>query len=283
MSHPFNITPHNSQRYVYNDHSWPIYKDSYQSLCSKRILKKSFELVESMLARYSRVVMVRIDLKPRSFNADNKLIKQFLHGLQIALTQQYQSNVGYLCAREQNSSDKEHYHLALFISGHKLQHPEALQKKISERWQRETQGSCYLVRHPYYTLRRGDKDSIDPAIYRLTYLAKSSSKQLNPRATSYLCSGIMPEKQRRASIDLPYLLLVDKQMRQVRLIKAAEAQAIGVKPKVYTYKDTAVVMDSNNSPIHVANIHRVPINKQRLQLPYLITLGKRVFHSVEYD
>lgn len=81
MSHPFNITPHNSQRYVYNDHSWPIYKDSYQSLCSKRILKKSFELVESMLARYSRVVMVRIDLKPRSFNADNKLIKQFLHGL----------------------------------------------------------------------------------------------------------------------------------------------------------------------------------------------------------
>ncbi len=252
MGNAFEIRDNNSQLYIYNEHSWQIYKDSYQTRCSKRMLKKSFELIESMIARYSRVVMVRIDLKPNSYNADNTQIKQFLQRLKIALTEQYQSTVGYLCAREQNTSSKEHYHLAVFISGHKLQHPAALQRKISERWQRETQGSYFLVEHPYYTLRRGDKDSINPAIYRLTYLAKSKTKQLNPQATSYLCSGIMPEKQRRASLELPYLLLVDEQQRQAHI---NEAKAISVKSRTYTYKDKVVITHSDATTDPPASCH----------------------------
>lgn len=281
MGNAFDITENNSQLYIYNEHSWQIYKDSYQSRCSKRILKKSFELIESMLARYSRVVMVRIDLKPSNYNADNTQIKRFLHSLRIALTEQYQSTVGYLCAREQNTSSKEHYHLAVFISGHKLQHPAALQRKISERWQRETQGSHFLVEHPYYTLRRGDKESIHPAIYRLSYLAKSETKQLNPQATSYLCSGIMPEKQRRASIELPYLLLVDEQQRQARI---TEAKTISVKPNIYTYKDK-VVLPHKNAPIKSSTC-RWPIAEHEqpsLSSQYQLSLQRRMFHSVVYD
>jgi hypothetical protein len=226
MNKQFFITPDNSQSHLYNEHSWLIYNDSYATPSSKFMLKKTFELVESMLARYSKVMMCRIDLHPSQFNPDNTMIESFLNRLRIALSEQYSCTVGYFCAREQTISKKEHYHLALLLSGHKVNYPDSILKQVGQRWEDETQGTRSFVDNSFYKLERGDKASIEPAIYRLSYFAKSRTKELNPPATSYLCAGILPKEQRYANVEFSYLLLVDAERAYQKSLGVEDVEAV---------------------------------------------------------
>jgi len=117
-------------------------------------------------------------------------MSSFLRKLITKLEKQYKCKVGYLCAREQHKSDKQHYHLALLLSGHKIQYSDKLLKQIKTEWELHSQGTAYLVDSPYYMMHRGDKASIDPVVYRLSYLTKNVTKERNKPAHSYLCNEI---------------------------------------------------------------------------------------------
>jgi hypothetical protein len=150
--------------------------------------------------------MVRIDLHPRSYSPNNTSISSFLKQQINILEKQYASKVSYFCARERNTSDKEHYHLALFFSGHKIRHTNKVLPQIKQAWEKHSSGTANLIKSPYYMMYRGDKSSIDPVIYRLSYLTKNHTKELNKTARSYLNTRVQQHAKQNHQHDN---LLVD--------------------------------------------------------------------------
>lgn len=185
----FKITDYNSINFGYKKHCYQIYKPK-QDGHNTRGLKRIFNLVEVMNSYYARVAVVRIDLHPNDFNIDNKMMSQFLKSYTSKLETQYKCKVGYFCAREQNTSDKEHYHLALMLSGHKINYPDKLLNQLKLAWEAHSKGVAKMVDNPFYMMFRGDKASIDPVIYRLSYLTKKYTKERNKPAHDYLCNNI---------------------------------------------------------------------------------------------
>ncbi len=210
----FNITKFNSIHYAYKKHSYQIYKPK-QGDHNKRILEKIFTVTESMLSHYSRVFVVRVDLHVDKFTADNKLLSKFLGPYNKKLKCQCKCRVGHIVVREQNTSNKQHYHLALFLHGEKINHPSKLLRKLSVAWKEYCNGSIALVENSYYMMHRGDKSSIDPVIYRLSYLAKTFSKEKNTGARDYLCSQIQYKDACYKEVDND-ILLVNPQITLLR-------------------------------------------------------------------
>jgi hypothetical protein len=203
----FKITKQNSFLFAYLNHSYNVYKPKKGDL-NKVALDRLFRLCQTMLYYYSRVFIVRIDLHPVDFSADNKVMSIFLNKFISKLEKQYQCKVGYFCAREQNKSDKQHYHLALLLSGHKAMLPHNILTQLKTDWIQHCQGSVYFVDKPYYVIYRGDKASINPAIYRLSYLIKNHTKEHNKPANSYLCNEVKLRKSQKGD-ECNELLLVD--------------------------------------------------------------------------
>lgn len=216
----FKITDNNSFLFAYRNHFYSVYqpKNGTQNTVA---LKRVFRLFEIMLSYYSRVFIVRIDLHPQAFSVDNKVMSLFLKMFIAKLEKQYQCKVGYFCAREQNKSDKQHYHLALLLSGHKAMLPHNILIQLQAEWAQHCQGSAYFVDKPYYMIHRGDKASINPAAYRVSYLTKNHTKEHNKPANSYLCNEIKL-KAKFKGLSLGERVLVDPMITNHKYSSAAK-------------------------------------------------------------
>jgi len=69
------------------------------------------------------------------------------------------------------------------VDGHKVRHPIEILPKIKEIWEQHLDGSEYTPKRCYYKLGRNDYDSIQAAIWRISYLAKARGKGYNPEQT----------------------------------------------------------------------------------------------------
>lgn len=179
----FKITKKNSIFFPYKQHAWQVYSKEGCKPISKYLIK-SFKCVEAMLMLYSKVFMVRFDLSPRQFNQNNEHIHNYLNLLIKELSESYKCQCSYICAREQKTSSKEHYHIVIFLSGHKIQYPDSLFKHIKQGWRCFDKGTIHWPKKSYYMLKRGQKHTIEKAIYRLSYLTKTGSKELTPKGVS---------------------------------------------------------------------------------------------------
>lgn len=179
----FLITPSNSELIPFKDHSYLVYKTD------KGLNKKAFDrlmtLIEIKLSYYSRAAVFRIDLSPPSFTPDNKIITSFLAKQVKTFEKKYNCLVSYYFTREQNTSDKQHYHLALFFSGHQVNSPHNISQEIQKNWIAHSQGSIHFVEKSFYMVERGNKLSLEQAIYRLSYLVKNRTKENNVQIKSY--------------------------------------------------------------------------------------------------
>jgi hypothetical protein len=184
----FLITENNSELFLFKDHSYPCYKTDKG--LNQRVLNQLTSLIEKSLSHYSKVSILRIDLHPNNFTQDNKVISTFITKQVKRLEQEYYCKVSYFFAREQNTSDKQHYHLALFFSGHKVNNAYKIEQTIKDEWLVHCGGTVHFVKKPLLTIERGNKKSIDPAIYRLSYLTKHYSKENNGTAQSYSYSRL---------------------------------------------------------------------------------------------
>jgi len=186
----FTITRHNSLPYCYKNHCYQIHKPKHGGHI-KGVLDRIFNSIEAMLSHYAKVFVVRIDLHPKGFSPDNSIMSQFLKSYIPKLERQYKCKVSYLCAREQGTeSPKQHYHLALMFSGHKINHPENLLKQLKSTWEDSNAGTAAYLSDSYYMMFRGVKSSIDSVIYRLSYLAKQDTKERNRPANHLLRNTI---------------------------------------------------------------------------------------------
>jgi len=179
----FLITQNNSEFYPFKDHSYPCYKSAKGF--NEKALNQLFTLTEKTLSHYSKAAIIRIDLHPSCFTENNKIISEFLTKQVNKFKKSYGCIVSYFYAREQSSSDKQHYHLALFFSGHKVNNAYKIEQQIKSSWEAHCSGTVHFVKKPIYLIERGNKQSIDPAIYRLSYLTKTHTKQNNGLAKSY--------------------------------------------------------------------------------------------------
>lgn len=202
----FKITDNNSFLFAYRNHFYSVYKPK-KGTQNTVALKRVFRLFEIMLSYYSRVLIVRIDLHPQAFSVDNKVMSLFLKMFIAKLEKKYQCKVGYFCAREQNKSDKQHYHLALLLSGHKAMLPHNILTQLQTDWIQHCQGSVYFVDKPYYMIHRGDKASINPAAYRISYLTKNHTKEHNKPANSYLCNEVKFRAKYKGDLNNEHLLV----------------------------------------------------------------------------
>lgn len=208
LKKPFCITKHNSMLFAYKYHAYDVYKPDHKCL-NKSIVNTIITDYEIMLSHYKRLLVARIDLHPNQYSEDNQSITQFLKQLQQLLQAQYQCKVIYHCAREQNTSEIEHYHLEVMLSAHKIKHSYRLQSLIKAMWEMHANGTVSFVENPYCITYRGDKASLKSAIYRSSYLAKEHTKELNGKAKGFLSNKLAPVKDFDPTTDL---MLVDPEI-----------------------------------------------------------------------
>jgi hypothetical protein len=79
----------------------------------------------------------------------------------------------------QETAKKQHYHYALIIDGHKVNFPYEVTNKVKELWL-QLDGSEYFPHNCYYNVKRDDYESIQDAIWRISYLAKARGKGYKP-------------------------------------------------------------------------------------------------------
>lgn len=142
----------------------------------KEILIKTIEQLDCSIKIHKRVLVLRVDLHLNIYTDDNKRISNFMNNLRGFLKRHYQiDKLGYVWVRELERAKTQHYHLALFLDGNKIQHPKKLNALIKEKWL--PFGHCPVVNNPFYYI---DKHNLtkqrQEAIYRISYLAKIRGK-----------------------------------------------------------------------------------------------------------
>ncbi|WP_434953174.1 YagK/YfjJ domain-containing protein [Shewanella sp. HL-SH4] len=224
----FCINKHNSRLFAYKDHAYHVYKPKLKSL-SKPLVNTIISDYEIMLSHYSRVFVARIELHPNAYSADNKVIGQFLKQLTTFLSSEYRSKIIYHCAREQDTAEQEHYHLALMISAHKVNHSDRILSLVKAMWEMHANGSVSFVDNPFCIVHRGNKASLKHAIYRSSYLAKEHTKELNGKAKGFLSNKLLAAKNFDPTNDLmlvdPYITLDRNRRKQaIEVTQAIESE-----------------------------------------------------------
>ena len=158
----------------------------------KEIIERFIGQLDIAFKCHKRLLVHRLDLHLNKQSSDNKVISRFINRLKQWLKRNYGlDKIGYIWVREQERSDKQHYHLALLLDGDKIRHPKRLNKRIKEMWL--PHGHVPVTQNPYYFIDKHNynetrKDVID----RVSYLAKVSTKrirgkQIKDYQTSRLC------------------------------------------------------------------------------------------------
>lgn len=144
--------------------------------CYVQILEACKGQLDAMLACHSRVFVYRFDLRLKEYTEDNKIMSDFVRALRKMLSREYSiKRVGFLWGREQESADRQHYHVALLLDGNKIRHSEKLQGHLIAQ-AKKFGLSVGLCEHPYYFIRRTDQATYAECFKRLSYIAKERGK-----------------------------------------------------------------------------------------------------------
>jgi hypothetical protein len=133
-------------------------------------------------------LVVRFDLSLDEYSGDNHTISVFLNRLKEKLfkLKKYRriKDIGHEWVREQEESKQQHYHVALFLDGNKIQHPSALLQLIKAKWYKHGRLWIPKKKHVdddgcFYFIDKKKKDFTEQrgkVIYRLSYLGKTRGK-----------------------------------------------------------------------------------------------------------
>ena len=152
------------------------------------IIEKEVEQLDICLDKFGRILVVRFDLSCDEYSGDNHTISVFLNRLKEKLfkLKKYRrmKDIGHVWVREVETVKTQHYHVALFMDGNKIQHPSALLQLIKDRWYKY--GRLWIPKKEhvdddgcFYFIDKKKKDWEEQrrkAIYRLSYLGKTRGK-----------------------------------------------------------------------------------------------------------
>ena len=167
-----------------NEQTWLV--DSRKSGLLVLPLNKMINQIDLMLALHSKVHLIRFDLRLYQYTETNIIITKFNRIFHRWITRKYgikKNQIGFIWCREIETAKQQHYHYVLMLNGHKVRHPKHILEKAKGIWNNQLNGSEFTPKNCYYNLKRGDHDSIQPAIYRISYLAKVRGKGYKPAQT----------------------------------------------------------------------------------------------------
>lgn len=147
-------------------------------------IKSMINQVDAMLSHHSKIHLIRFDLRMYQYTDNNEIITIFNRRLFKWLKRKYNvKRIGFIWCRELETAKQQHYHYALILDGHKVRHPIEILTKIKEIWEKHLDGSEFTPKNCYYNLLRDDYESIQKAVWRISYLAKARGKGYKPNQT----------------------------------------------------------------------------------------------------
>jgi len=159
---------------TFRGENWHV--DTRKSGIYPDMLRKMLNQLFIMLDHHSKVIVIRIDLHQPTNTDTNKRMTQFMRRLKKWLLSKYGlKRVGYIWAREQSKGKRQHYHWVLILDGHKINYPHNVVGKMADIWCRMGGGN-YKPCNCFYNIKRGVREQLEKAIYRISYLAKVRSK-----------------------------------------------------------------------------------------------------------
>jgi len=149
----------------------------------KEIIARFIDQFDIAFKVHKRLLVHRVDLHLNKFSSDNKVISRFMNRLKQWLKRNYGlEKIGYIWVREQEKSDKQHYHLALLLDGDKIRHPKRLNEQIREMWL--PLGHVPVTLNPYYNINKHNHNETRAEIIeRVSYLAKVRGKRIRDKQT----------------------------------------------------------------------------------------------------
>ncbi|WP_318518832.1 YagK/YfjJ domain-containing protein [Photobacterium leiognathi] len=140
--------------------------------------------VNSMIDKYSRVKTILFNIHVKKYSKNNAVISKFMRSYINRLERKYNTHIGYIWVREQEKSDKQHYHIAIFIDAKVCKSAWHIINIAKDACQnKQNIGTIHRTNNGSYTMYRKDHVSIQTVILRLSYYAKRYSKTLREPKT----------------------------------------------------------------------------------------------------
>lgn len=164
------------------------------------ILKAIYDRLFFMIENYSRVMILRYDLRfPSMFRYENgdSSLKRFINSFIIFLKRKG-VDYHYVWVKEQNNSDNVHYHCVFIVDAERFTSSFRYNEKVKELWSSAcSDESCIAPFNLVHVANRKlfddyfdttilskdepyFEDTLDDCIYWLSYLAKVNTKLVNP-------------------------------------------------------------------------------------------------------
>lgn len=183
--------------YIYANYHWKIL--SFKKGTNFNILDSAFDQLLISLTHYSKMLVVRFDIHLNNHSTSNKEIAKLFDTIKLKLIKAYSTKIGYCWVREISPiNDTTHYHCIVSYNGHKARSSHVLFEIIKSHCQNKPL-THRMPDNATYHVSRGDLQSIQRVLIRLSYLAKNESKEsassgVRRYATSNLSckSGISP-------------------------------------------------------------------------------------------
>lgn len=140
-------------------------------------VRKIVERMERASNNHSKLCVLVFVLHRSSYTPDNQMWSLTIKTLERELIQRYgnQILVDYICARERDKSEAQHYHLALILDGKRVNRKFVVLEMLSKVW--ETNGGAKVTHLGTHNMLRKDTQSLNLVIYHLSYFAKLRSKE----------------------------------------------------------------------------------------------------------
>jgi len=155
---------------------------------SSRKQAKLSEYVSKVLDRYSRTVVVRVDLHYRSMARPRLRIEHVFNDLDRFIRARernpiFEHETGYVCSVEHGEDKGFHIHAAFFFNGAEVRSDFAKARKVGELWEQITRGqgyffSCNDDKDRYGdelgigVIKRADNEACRKSIKAVSYLIK---------------------------------------------------------------------------------------------------------------
>ncbi|HAS6021101.1 TPA: inovirus-type Gp2 protein [Vibrio vulnificus] len=169
-----------TEPFIFNEQIWQVMR--FNEGMSSKIMRKIMEQLKALFSYYSKLLVIRIDFRSYMSTPNNKAMSSLMAKLTSRLKRRYRCNVGFVWVREQTEGNP-HYHAALILNGHKVNHSARVVRLVEELLEHDTTMGFYLPKNCYYLIHRNSTESQQAAVYRLSYLAKNATKGNRPSQT----------------------------------------------------------------------------------------------------
>lgn len=162
---------------------------------NRKLLERLYQSLMAYISWHSKVFMVRFDLSLYDSPTQNITMTKFRNYMVRHLEEKYKSKVSFFWVREHNNTKNRcHYHCALLLNGQKVQNTKTTFDLVIASRNIIIDTNSFFPENCGYKIHPRDLQSIQAALFRLSYLAKNATKHGCPQFTkSHQFSRLKPK------------------------------------------------------------------------------------------